>query len=108
MGRRLSNEIELLCQSYDFMLNEFNDRMRAGGDDPEKVLLVINTSTLWLTEAIRASGHNLYEKSIEVLEGATLLLNDVNEPSGEDAESRPLQMNNMVQPSQFYNDNVTY
>lgn len=85
MGRRLSNEIELLCQSYDYMLNEFNDRMRASIDtnDPDAVLTVINTSTLWLTEAIRASGHNLYEKSIEVLEGATLLLNDVNDPSGD-------------------------
>ena len=79
MGRRLSNEIELLCQSYDYMLSEFNERMRASGDDPEKALTVINNSTLWLTEAIRASGHNLYEKSIEVLEGATLLLNDVSE-----------------------------
>ena len=81
MGRRLSNEIEILCQSYDYLFNEYNERMQVSSEDPHKVLTTINSSTLWLTEAIRVTGHNLYEKSIEVLEGATILLKDVSEPN---------------------------
>ena len=53
MGRRLSNEIEVLCQSYDYLLNEYNERMRVSSDDPQKILMIINSATLWLTEAIK-------------------------------------------------------
>lgn len=79
MGQRLSNEIESLCNSLDYLLDEYNNRIYNSTGNAEKIITQVNTATQWLMQAIKSSGCNLYEKSIQVLEGATLLLKDVQE-----------------------------
>ena len=78
MGQRLSNEIELLCQSCEYLMQEYNSRVFNSTGDPEKILTQVNTATQWLVSAVKANTCNTYEKSIEVLEGATALLKDVS------------------------------
>ena len=78
MGQRLSNEIEQLCQSTDFLLDEYNTRVFNSTGDPEKVMTQVNTATQWLVQAVKTNTCNTYEKSIEVLEGAATLLKDVS------------------------------
>ena len=39
MGQRLSNEIEVLCQSTEFLLDEYNNRVFNTTGDPDKVMM---------------------------------------------------------------------
>mgnify|MGYP000097025979 FL=1 len=66
MGKKLSHEIEQTCQSYEFLLMEFNQRI---GQE---------NASQWLVEAVKQAGFDLYEKSITILESAVFHMDDAD------------------------------
>ena len=59
MGKKMTAEVESVCQSFEFLLIEYKQRVAAGDDAAE-----------WLSEAVKQAGFDLYEKTINILEGA--------------------------------------
>ena len=76
MGKKLSNEIEKVCQSFEFLLIEYHQRLAPAathsnvplGDTLTEAQLI--NASQWLVEAVKQAGFDLYEKTITILEGA--------------------------------------
>ena len=68
MGKKLSNEIEKVCQSFEFLLMEYNRRLAQNQD--------YNQASSWLIEAVKQAGFDLYEKTITILESAIFHMED--------------------------------
>lgn len=68
MGKKLSNEIEKACQSFEFLILEYNKRLAQENDHIE--------ASHWLIEAVKHSGFDLYEKTITILESAIFHMED--------------------------------
>ena len=68
MGKKLSNEIEKACQSFEFLIMEYNKRISEDND--------FNKASHWLTEAVKHAGFDLYEKTITILESAIFHMED--------------------------------
>ena len=104
MGKKLSNEIEKVCQSYEFLLLEYNQRIQkqnplgdtqtsefgvaghAGNqDDPRdhQLRMTYESASNWLAEAVKQAGFDLYEKSITILESAIFHMDDANKALGD-------------------------
>lgn len=68
MGKKLSNEIEKVCQSFEFLLMEYNRRLAQSQDSTR--------ASAWLIEAVKQAGFDLYEKTITILESAIFHMED--------------------------------
>ena len=70
MGKKLSNEIEKVCQSYEFLLLEYNQRIQkqgpiidgqasemsvttATGNEAHKLQMTYESASNWLMEAVK-------------------------------------------------------
>jgi hypothetical protein len=83
MGKRLTNEVERLCQAVDSLVREFSDREaeRAGyhhsttsfGNSTE------GRNGQWLVIALKKATVDLYEQAITMLESAILNMEDAQE-----------------------------
>jgi len=72
MGKKLSNEIEKVCQSYEFLLQEYNQRVHEAIANNQAA----NSASTWLIEAVKQAGFELYEKTITILESAIFHMED--------------------------------
>lgn len=83
MGKKMSTEVERVCQSFEFLLVEYKQRLQgipgAGGssliqlDDAEQRQ---EFASSWLVEAVKQAGFDLYEKIITILESAVYHMED--------------------------------
>ena len=78
MGKKLSTEIEKVCQSYEFLLLEYNKRL-AESANPQQ-------ASHWLIEAVKQAGFDLYEKTITILESAIFHMEDANQMIKENSQ----------------------
>ena len=100
MGKKLSNEIEKVCQSYEFLLLEYNQRIGAsrnfGNDtqrseeiDDNRRYLNYESASQWLIEAVKQAGFDLYEKTITILESSIYHMEDAGkEPDENNIEEK--------------------
>jgi hypothetical protein len=75
MGKKLSNEIEQACQSFEFLLMEYSQRLTKGDGE---------AASNWLVEAVKQAGFDLYEKSITILESAVFHMDDAEKAMNND------------------------
>lgn len=71
MGKKMTAEVESICQSFEFLLIEYRQRLA----DPEHK----DSAAEWLSEAVKAAGFDLYEKTINILEGAAYHQDDAQQ-----------------------------
>lgn len=98
MGKKLSNEIEKVCQSFEFLLIEYHQRLAPSTTHTSMPLgstlteAQLNNASQWLVEAVKQAGFDLYEKTITILEGAMFHMEDAEgrEP-GMDGPGGPLR-----------------
>ena len=89
MGRRISSEVDRMCQSFDYLLEEYNQRLssaeseRDGGGKPGASV------TMWIVEAVKTAGAELSQRCSEVLDGTELLLTDANNQLGQPNGQQP-------------------
>lgn len=86
MGRRMTTEIERVCQGFESLAQEYINRfkalertldatidrraMSAADVKNEMELLQMQRAQVWFLEAVKQSGFELYERTITMLEGA--------------------------------------
>ena len=80
MGRRMSNEIERVCQRFEQLIQEylrrFSQHEQSLSADPNRSprqntdLLNLQRAQIWLLETIKTNSFDLYERSITMIEGA--------------------------------------
>ena len=70
MGKKLTNEIEKVCQSYEFLIMEYHQRQAESTQ---------GNAQQWLVEAVKQAGFDLYEKTITILESAIFHMEDAQE-----------------------------
>lgn len=63
MGKKISAEVEKLCQSLASLVQEFEGRKQAGGIQLER-------AASWFTEAVKQGTFALYEKVVLMLESS--------------------------------------
>lgn len=86
MGKKLSNEIEKTCQSFEFLIMEYNKRLAEEADHKR--------ASHWLIEAVKHSGFDLYEKTITILESAIFHM--------EDAAQKNLDVKTIAMPANLF------
>jgi hypothetical protein len=90
MGKKLSNEVEKVCQSYEFLLLEYNQRIGAGQNftstersanehEANRKYLNYESASHWLIEAVKQAGFDLYEKTITILESSMYHMEDAGQ-----------------------------
>lgn len=77
MGRRICNEVERVCQSFDTLQTEYKQRYQGAQKVGENEL---QRAQIWFIEAVKQNGYELYENCINMLEAAVY--------HHEDAENR--------------------
>ena len=95
MGRKMSSEIERVCQAYESITQEYRLRFgdlekvyleqnageqNKGGMKQEMELISMQRAQIWFLDAIQQTSLDLYERTVTMLEGALY--------HREDAESR--------------------
>jgi hypothetical protein len=89
MGRRMTNEVEKVCQSFELLDQEYLRRFKDFERNNQMVTLAPTSGTgtggmmkhelevmqlqraqVWFLEAVKKSGFDLYERVITMLEGA--------------------------------------
>ena len=82
-GRRVTGEVERLCQTIDILTRELSQREQQdralesttsfGGSPRVRTHIVkTNRNTAWFLEALKKATMNLYESTITMLESAVL------------------------------------
>ena len=74
MGKRITNEIERLCQTMDSLIREFTDR--EGLLHSSTTSFGKGTNAQWLMSALKKGSMDLYEATITMLESAILNMED--------------------------------
>ena len=67
MGRRICNEVERVCHTFDTLQAEFQQRYQNSKKLGETE---IQRTQTWLCEAVKQNGYELYENCINMLEAA--------------------------------------
>ena len=80
MGKKMSTEVERVCQSFEFLLVEYKQRLQGApgseGHQLEGEAQRREYASCWLVEAVKQAGFDLYEKVITILESAVYHMED--------------------------------
>lgn len=76
MGKKMSTEVERVCQSFEFLLVEYKQRLQSDEGSIEGDAQRREYAANWLIEAVKQAGFDLYEKTITILESAVFHMED--------------------------------